>query len=140
MKEKEKEQFEVSDLKLEKRFKKMFECDVVRITKPCDTYFLLIGKNEIGHYYNHTEDSDKPIYFSYISWETVASGKSKKALVEDAKEYLRISKMTMKEYMEEKTGVKWPDIPDIPRVPYVPDVPEEYVYTEFISTGIKKLE
>jgi hypothetical protein len=76
-------------LKLEDKFKKMFGCDSVRISKPTDRLFLIIG------YKKHTKDDTSSAWykdgeridFEYIAEQVIASGDSEEELIKSAKHY-----------------------------------------------------
>jgi hypothetical protein len=80
-------------------FIKMFNCDTARISTPCGKLFLIIGWNR------NTKDDPgqwlkdgKPFNFDYVKEKVIASGETEAELIESAKEYKRLSKMTWPEY------------------------------------------
>lgn len=94
------------DKRLEARFKRMFECDTVRISSPCGKHFLIIGfnrntKDDEGRWYK----DGKPIHFDYVAEKVIASGDTMKELIASAKEYKRLTQMTMTEYLKEVCGL-----------------------------------
>jgi hypothetical protein len=88
--------------KLIPRFIKMFDCDTARITDPMGAKFLIIGWNR-----NTAKDNGQwlrngePINFDYVEERVVASGKTYTQLIASAKEYKRLEKLTVVEYMRE---------------------------------------
>ena len=80
----------MSDEKLIKKFKRMFKCDAVRISRPMKKLFLIIG------FRRHTKDDKlrewtdgygNRIDFEYIHDTVIASGNDEKELIESAKEF-----------------------------------------------------
>lgn len=89
--------------KLEARFKKQFSCDTVRISKPLDVMFLIIGFNrntKADSKYYWSDSSGERIDFDYIEEHTIASGKTLKDLVRSANLYEKLSKITIDEYLK----------------------------------------
>lgn len=85
--------------------KNIIKCDTARISKPMNTMFLIIG-------FNHdTKDDDsgcmwinqdgKRIDFNYVQESVIASGKTKKELIESTKEYQRLCGITWVQYIKE---------------------------------------
>lgn len=80
----------------------MFGCDSIRIVEYGDLKFLLLGWNR-----NTKDGSDQwfkngqPFDFDYVEEKVVASGATDEELHKSAQEYVRISKLTMEEYLGE---------------------------------------
>lgn len=84
-------------LELESKFLDMFKCDAARITTPSKTHFLVIGFYKEA---KNWQKNGKPITFSYLSEEVIASGKTIKELMASAKLYKKLSEMTKAEAAE----------------------------------------
>ena len=89
-------------MSLIKYFRRMFDCDTVRISQPIKIMFLIIGhkrntKDDPGQWIRDGE----PFDFDYTAEKTIASGKTKKELIASAKEYKRLCGITTKEYLAE---------------------------------------
>lgn len=89
--------------KLERKFKKMFRCDSVRISQPLGVMFLIIGfkrhtKDDLKTYW---EKDGKRIEFEYLAEKVIASGESEAELLVSAKEYKRLCGMTWEQYFQE---------------------------------------
>ncbi len=94
-----------------KRFEKLIaqcreiiKCDTARISKPCETMFLIIGfnrntKDDIGEVWINQDN--KRIDFDYVQESVVASGKTSKELIASAKEYQRLCGITWEQYFKE---------------------------------------
>ena len=84
---------------------KIIECDTARISKVCDTLFLIIGfnrntKDDPGQWVEIKENGTRENRdWDYINENTVASGKTEKELISSAEEYKRLCGMTMTEYL-----------------------------------------
>ena len=82
--------------------RKIIKCDTARISQPLEKMFLVIGFNR-----NTKDDkgqwikNDKEIDFDYVHEITVVSGNTEDELIASAKEYVRLSKMTMEDYLRE---------------------------------------
>jgi cyclopropane fatty-acyl-phospholipid synthase-like methyltransferase len=79
---------------------KHFKCDTARIIKPGGTLFLTIGWNRNTEYERQGGRSEgqwfhngQPIDFDYVSEQTIASGKTWKALKQSAEHYARLLKL-----------------------------------------------
>lgn len=81
----------------------MFKCDTVRISKPLDTIFLVIGfkrsssedvdvKYTINGTDNINVENGKPYCFDYVEEKCIASGKDEESLLESAKVYKKLLK------------------------------------------------
>lgn len=73
------------------QIKDIFQCDSVRISKPLDKMFLIIGfrKNTAdneGQWYRNGE----PIDFDYIEEQVIANGDNFTELLESAKHYKKL--------------------------------------------------
>lgn len=89
--------------KLAKECMKHVKCDTARISKPCDKMYLIIGfnrntKDDEGVWVN--QDNER-IDFDYVQESVVASGYTKKELIESAKEYQRLCGITWEQYFQE---------------------------------------
>lgn len=76
--------------------RKYVKCDAARISKPLDIMFLIIGfnrntKDDDGVWVN--QDNER-IDFDYVQESVVANGRTKKELIESAKEYQRLCGIT----------------------------------------------
>ncbi|KKN21876.1 hypothetical protein LCGC14_0921050 [marine sediment metagenome] len=85
-----------------RRFIRMFKCDTARITQPGKRMFLVIGhrrstKDDPGQWERNGESYD----FEYIAEQVIASGDNEAELLASAKEYKRLSGMTMEQYLTE---------------------------------------
>lgn len=92
-------------MKLETKFKKMFKCDTVRISKVIDRLFLIIGfkkhtKNDKNSFYS--DENGNRIDFEYVEEKCIASGKNEKQLMESAKYYKKLLKIDWKTYFKNK--------------------------------------
>jgi len=83
---------------------KYVTCDTARISKPLDKMFLIIGfnrntKDDVGicTYINNMQRVD----YDYVYEKCVASGKTKKELIESTKEYQRLRNFSTEEYINE---------------------------------------
>lgn len=78
--------------------------DTARISKPLDRMFLIIGYNRDtredkgSHFIN--ENGDR-FDFKYVAERVIANGYTIEELIKNTKEYARLSKMTMEEYLQE---------------------------------------
>lgn len=89
--------------KLAKECMKHVKCDTARISKPCDKMYLIIGfnrntKDDEGVWVN--QDNQR-IDFDYVQESVVASGHTKKELIESTKEYQRLCGITWEQYFQE---------------------------------------
>lgn len=89
--------------KLAKECMKYVKCDTARISKPYDKMYLIIGfnrntKNDEGVWVN--QDNQR-IDFDYVQESVVASGNTKKELIESTKEYQRLCGITWEQYFQE---------------------------------------
>lgn len=89
-----------------KRCREIIECDTARISQPLERMFLIIGfnrntKDDSGQWYKDGEPYD----FDYVNEYTVASGDTEEKLLASAREYKRLSGMTMEEYIREQAGL-----------------------------------
>lgn len=89
--------------KLIEQCRELIECDTARISKLNNTLFLIIGfnkhtKDDSGQWYKN----DEPLDFEYVEEKVVASGETEEELLDSAKEYARVSQLTMEEYLIEK--------------------------------------
>lgn len=89
--------------KLAKECMKYVKCDTARISKPCDKMYLIIG-------FNRNTKVDEGVWvdqdniridFDYLQESVVASGLTKKALIESTKEYQRLCGITWEQYLQE---------------------------------------
>lgn len=93
--------------KLSARFKRLFKCDSARVVTYGKRSFLIIG-----HRRNTRQDNGQwckdgvPIDFDYLSETVVASGDTEKQLLASAREYRRLSKLTMAQYLKKELGRK----------------------------------
>lgn len=73
----------------------MFKCDTVRISKPLDTIFLVIGfkKNTVDDKVTQCYKDGVPFHFEYYEEKVVASGIDEKSLIQSAKEYKKLLNM-----------------------------------------------
>ena len=79
---------------------KHVKCDTARISKPCDKMYLIIGfnrntKDDEGVWVNQ---NNQRIDFDYVQESVVASGHTKKELIESTKEYQRLCGITWEQY------------------------------------------
>lgn len=76
------------------KFKKMFKCDTVRLSKPLDTIFLVIGfkKNSTDNINVEYTINGKLYCFDYVEEKCIASGKDLESLLESAKAYKKLLK------------------------------------------------
>jgi hypothetical protein len=85
-----------------KECREIVECDSARITDPCGKLFLIIGFNA-----NTADDpgeilrNGEPFDYDYLKERVIASGNNERELLESVREYARISKLTMEEYISE---------------------------------------
>ena len=96
-----------------KRFIKMFKCDTARITKACDTYYLIIGWNkntkterEAGRDQSQWYKDGNPIDFDFIHEQVVASGKTLDELYIAAKHYKKLDGMKWSDYFEKEFSAR----------------------------------
>jgi hypothetical protein len=88
-------------------YKAMLDCDEFRIIKFPDKLFLVIGEwrdtrtDSGGYQWFH---NGEPIHFRYLAEKVIASGRNEKELFASAREYKRISKLSMDEYLQEQIG------------------------------------
>lgn len=90
-----------------RRFKRMFKCDSVRITKPLTTMFLIIGnkrstrkdKRENGSVW--VDERGKEKHWTYTTEQVIASGDTEAELIASAKHYKRLTGMTMEQYLKQ---------------------------------------
>ncbi len=85
-----------------RRYVRMFKCDTARISKVGNRMFLLIGhrrstKDDTGQW----ERNGEPYDFEYVAEKVIASGDNEAELLASAKEYKRLSGMTMEQYLTE---------------------------------------
>jgi hypothetical protein len=87
------------------RFKRMFQCDQVRIPVYEKKMFLVLGYRR-----NTRQDSGvwmkngEPVHYDYIRETVVASGFTVKELVKSAREYRRLMITSMEMNPGDKTG------------------------------------
>ena len=81
---------------------RMFKCDTARIIETGDMLFLVIG-----HKKNTCQDSGvqwlkngELFDFEYVAESCIASGKTLAELKKSAREYKRISNMTMQQFLK----------------------------------------
>jgi len=92
---------------LSKKCMEIIPCDTARITKVGDRIFLIIGfdkntKDDSGQWIEVLEDGSRINRdWDYTEEHCVAMGKTEDELIESAKEYQRLSKMTIAEYIQE---------------------------------------
>ena len=86
------------------KYKKMFECDTVRISKPIEKMFLIIGfkKHTKDSLYGWYDKTGKRKDFEYIEEKAIASGYGYVQLKESALEYKRLCGITMIDYLKER--------------------------------------
>jgi len=92
-----------------RRFIRMFRCDSARICCYPGRMFLIIGNNrstrqnmkETGSCWHK---DGKPFHFKYLSEMVIASGSTEAELIESAKEYKRLSRLTPQEFFRELTN------------------------------------
>lgn len=86
------------------KFKKMFKCDKVRISKSMRRMFLIIGfKKQTKYKSDHwIDEKGKRVDFEYIEETVIASGNTKQELIKSAKEYKRLQNITTLDYLKEK--------------------------------------
>jgi hypothetical protein len=82
---------------------KFVKCDTARISKPFEKMYLIIGfnrntKDDEGVWVNN---DNKIIDFDYMQEYVVASGHTKKELIESTKEYQRLLGITWEQYFHE---------------------------------------
>lgn len=91
--------------KLAKECMKYVTCDTARISMPMDTMFLIIGFNR-----NTKDDTDGGVWvnqdgdridFDYVQESTAGIGKTRKELIDSAKEYQRLCGLTWDQYFKE---------------------------------------
>jgi hypothetical protein len=92
-------------------YKSMFQCDEFRIAKYSGKMFLILGWRR-----NTSQDEERwvrvnssfrdgqPVDFNYLREKVIASGHTEAELFKSAKEYKRISGMSMVEYLQELIG------------------------------------
>ncbi len=91
--------------KLSAKCKEIIECDTARISKVCDTLFLIIGfnrntKDDPGQWVKiHENGTRENRDWDYVQEHVVASGKTEKELISSTEEYKRLCGMTMTEYL-----------------------------------------
>jgi hypothetical protein len=88
-----------TEARLIRRFVRMFGCDTARISKPRGKLFLIIGHNrntrdDAGRWFKNGE----PIHFDYVKEKVIASGDTPDELMESAKEYKRLLRMSRADY------------------------------------------
>ena len=100
-------------MKLETKFKKMFKCDTVRISKPLNELYLIIGTKK-----NTKNDKGSIIYknnkiynFEYVDEHVIASGKNEVELMKSAKYYKKLLKLgnNWDKYFKDKVWESNPD-------------------------------
>lgn len=89
------------------KFVEMFDCDEVRISKPCGMMFLILGwrrntKDGHGQWYKN----GAPLDFDYLEERAVARGADFDELMESAEEYKRVMEGGWR-YLFEKQGIEW---------------------------------
>ena len=78
--------------------------DTARISKPLDRMFLIIGYNRDtkedkgSHFIN---ENNERFDFKYVVEQVIANGYTVEELISNTKEYVRLSNMTMEEYLKE---------------------------------------
>lgn len=87
---------------LENKFIRMFRCDTARISCPGETMFLIIGhkrntKDAPGQW---VDENGNHKDWEYTAEQVVASGKTEKELINSAKCYKILCKMTMEDYLK----------------------------------------
>lgn len=95
--------------KLLRKFKRMFKCDSVRISKPYDTMFIVIGfkKNTKDRSEGVWFQNGEPLDFDYIEEKVIATGKTEEELIKSAKFFKKIQNMSMNEFLELKNREKY---------------------------------
>ncbi len=84
-------------------FRRMFNCDAADVRVVNGTYFLILGWNRntrqemTAQWYK----DGQPMHFDYVEQKVVASGRSLKELRASAREYKRLTQMTMEQYLKE---------------------------------------
>lgn len=91
-------------MKLADRLIEIVGCEVGRIAKPYGRMFFIAGwkKRSEGEWLRNGE----PWKFDYVQEKVVASGETEAELLESAREYKRLTGVTMLQYLQEKTGVQ----------------------------------
>ena len=86
-------------LEYAQHFKEMFNADAASVQKIGRSLFLIIGtRRKSADWYN---EKGEPQHFDYLDGKCVASGATIGELEASAREYCRISKLTMEEYFQE---------------------------------------
>lgn len=77
-----------------RRYKKMFGCDSVRISRPAKDMYLILGWEKDTRYdtYGTWYKDGKPYHFKYIDERVVARGRTHRMLLKDAKRYKKLIK------------------------------------------------
>ena len=101
---------EINFNKLIQDCRKIVNCDTARISKPLvkGNMFLIIGfnRNTKDDKQNQwTNQNGERIDFDYVEEHVIASGKTRKELLENTGEYQRLCGMTWEQYFEEQ-GIK----------------------------------
>ncbi len=102
---------EIKENKLIAKCREIIECDTARIRKYDDgKMFLIIGFNRNTKYDPGQWCSDafgkEPVPdWDYVAEKVVASGRTKRELIESAEKYKRLCGMTIFEYLTEETNV-----------------------------------
>ncbi|MEI7718263.1 MAG: hypothetical protein WCI72_00215 [archaeon] len=83
---------------------KYIKADTARISKPLEKMYLIIGfhKNTRDDTGTWIEQNGKRIDFDYVQESVVASGRTREALIESAKEYQRLCGLSMETYLKER--------------------------------------
>ncbi len=86
-------------------YAEMFDCDQFRIYRGTGKMFLILGwkrntKDDDGQWCKDWEQLD----YDYIKEEVVASGETEAELLESAREYKRLSGMSIEDYLLECVG------------------------------------
>jgi len=86
-------------------FKRKLKADRCRIKRVGEKLFMQIGfkrdtrDNRTGFW---TDEKGEVKHFVYVEWQTIANGKDRHELTESAMRYLRVSKMTMEQFLRSK--------------------------------------
>lgn len=92
---------------LRDKFREMFDCDEVRISRPLGRMFLILGSRrstseDEGQWYRNGE----PVDWDYLAEKVVASGDTEEELIASAEEYKRVLEGGWR-YVFDRHGIPW---------------------------------
>jgi hypothetical protein len=98
---------EINYDKLIQDCREIVKCDTARISKPLEKgkMYLIIGfnRNTADDKQNQWTNQDgERIDFNYVEERVIASGKTKKELIENTREYQRLCGITWEQYFKEQ--------------------------------------